>query len=205
MNRFQFVAENARHHGVKRLCQVLGIARSSYYHGAGTAEQRQARATADLALAARIRAVHQGSHETYGVPRITAELREAGMQVNHKKVARIMREHGIEGVRLRRRHTTTIPDQAAAKAPDLLGRDFTAHGVNTRYVGDITYLPIENGTNLYPATVMDLASRRLAGWAVAEHMRADLVIDALNTAQRTRGSLHGAIFHSDHGAQGGFN
>jgi transposase InsO family protein len=201
VNRFQFVYEHARRHGVKRLCQVIGIARSSYYYWLDTAPERAERAAADRALAARIRVVHQGSHGTYGAPRITAELKDSGTAVNHKKVARIMREHGIEGVRLRRRHATTIPDQAAAKAPDLLGRDFTAKSVNTRYVGDITYLPIEDGTNLYLATVLDLASRRLAGWAVADHMRTDLVIDALTAAEQTRGSLAGAIFHSDHGTQ----
>jgi transposase InsO family protein len=201
VNRFQFVHDHARQHGVKRLCQVVGIARSSYYHWVNAADERAERRAADQVLAARIRAVHHGSHGTYGAPRITAELKDAGTVVNHKKIARIMREYGIEGVRLRRRHGTTIPDQTAAKAPDLLGRDFTAKSVNTRYVGDITYLPIEGGSNLYLATVMDLASRRLAGWAVADHMRTDLVIDALTAAERTRGSLAGAIFHSDHGTQ----
>lgn len=201
MNRFQFVHEHARQHGVKRLCQVIGIARSSYYHWVATAPERAERQAADHALAARIRVIHHGSHGTYGAPRITAELGACGTPVNHKKVARIMREHGIEGLRLRRAHATTIPDHGAAKAPDLLGRDFTATSVNTRYVGDITYLPIADGTNLYLATVMDLASRRLAGWAVADHMRADLVIDALNVAEQTRGSLAGALFHSDHGTQ----
>ena len=84
--------------------------------------------------------------------------------------------------------------------PDLLGRDFTAAAPNQRYVGDITYLPIADGTNLYLATVIDCYSRRLAGWAIAEHMRTDLIIDALSVARDTRGALAGAIFHSDHGA-----
>ena len=201
MNRFQFVYEHARRYGVKRLCRILDLARSSYYHWLATAARRAARAAGDLALAEKIRAVHHDSHGTYGAPRITAELRAAGEQVNHKRVARVMREHGITGVRLRRRHTTTIADQAAAKAPDLLGRDFTAAEVNTRYVGDITYLPIGESGFCYLATVMDLASRRLAGWAVADHMRTDLVIDALKAAEHTRGSLAGAIMHTDHGTQ----
>ena len=94
-----------------------------------------------------------------------------------------------------------MPDPAAAKAPDLIGRDFTAAAVNQRYVGDITYLPVGERGFLYLATVIDLHSRRLAGWAIADHMRTDLVIDALNAARRTRGSLAGALFHSDHGAQ----
>ncbi|MFE9751463.1 IS3 family transposase [Saccharothrix saharensis] len=203
VNRFQFVDDHQRHHGVKRLCQVIGIARSSYYHWKATAPDRDARAAHDADLAARIRVIHHESDGTYGVPRITAELHDTGHRVNHKRVARVMRGIGLAGLRLRRRHRTTVADHTAAKAPDLLERDFTAQTPNTRYVGDITYLPIADGTFLYLATVMDLCSRRLVGWAVADHMRVDLVLDALHAAQRTRGSLAGAIFHSDHGAQYG--
>ncbi|MFD9059434.1 IS3 family transposase [Streptomyces albidoflavus] len=202
VNRFQCVADLQRRYGVKRLCHVLGVSRSSFYYWRRTAADRAARQAADAQLAARIRAVHQASDGTYGVPRITAELREtSGETVNHKRVARIMRESGIEGVRLRRRHRTTVPDPAAAKAPDLIRRDFTASTPNTKYVGDITYLPIDGGKFCYMATVIDLASRRLAGWAIADHMRTDLVTDALAAAVRTRGSLAGSIMHTDHGAQ----
>ncbi|GHH56311.1 transposase InsO family protein [Streptomyces candidus] len=143
----------------RRLVRTRGItpkiARRGTPHGSGlgktrwvvertfawrrTARDRAARQAADAQLAARIRAVHQKSDGTYGVPRITAELREtSGEAVNHKRVARIMRESGIEGVRLRHRHRTTVPDPAAAKAPDLIGRDFTAKALNTKHVGDIT-------------------------------------------------------------------
>ncbi|WP_329617666.1 IS3 family transposase [Streptomyces brevispora] len=202
VNRFQFVADHQRRYGVKRLCSILGVARSSFYYWRRTAADRAARQAADARLAVWIRAVHQESDGTYGAPRITAELREtSGEAVNHKRVARIMRAFGIEGVRLRRRHRTTVPDPAAAKAPDLIGRDFTAQAPNTKYVGDITYLPIEGGKFCCLATVIDLASRRLAGWAIADHMRADLVTDALAAAIRTRGSLAGSIMHTDHGAQ----
>jgi len=112
-----------------------------------------------------------------------------------------MRRHRIRGPRLRRRVQTTIPDPAAVKTPDLIRRDFTAPAVNQRYVGAITYLPVGERGFLYLATVIDLHSRPLAGWATADHMRTSLVTDALTAAQRTRGSLNGAIFHSDHGAQ----
>ena len=121
--------------------------------------------------------------------------------MNHKRVARVMKAIGLAGLRLRRKHRTTIPDRAAAKMPDLIGRDFTAAQVNRKYVGDITYLPLAGGKFRYLATVIDLCSRRLAGWAIADHMRADLVVEALNAAERTRGSLVGAITHTDHGAQ----
>ncbi|WP_424876948.1 IS3 family transposase [Streptomyces sp. SLBN-8D4] len=201
VNRFQFVADHQRRYGVKRLCAILGIARSSFYYWRRTAADRAARQAADARLASRIRAVHRESDGTYGVPRITAELREAGERVNHKRIARVMRGAGLAGVRLRRRHRTTVADPAAAKAPDLIGRDFTATEPNTKYVGDITYLPLDGGKFLYLATVIDLASRRLAGWAIADHMRTDLVTDALSAAERTRGSLAGTVMHTDHGAQ----
>ena len=139
MNRFQCVADHQRRYGVKRLCSILGVARSSFYYWRRTAGDRVARQAADARLAVRIRAVHQESDGTYGAPRITAELRAtSGEALNHKRVARIMRAFGIEGVRLRRRHRTTVPDPAAAKAPDLIGRNFTSKILNTKYVGDIT-------------------------------------------------------------------
>jgi transposase InsO family protein len=200
VNRFQFVADHQLRYGVKRLCQILGVARSSYYYWTSTAPARAARQATDAVLARQIRAIHTAD-TTYGVPRITAELRDRGTPVNHKRVERVMRAIGLQGLRLRRRTRTTIPDPAAAKAPDLIRRDFTAPATNQRYVGDITYLPVGERGFLYLATVIDLHSRRLAGWAIADHMRTELIIDALNAAQRTRGSLAGAIFHSDHGAQ----
>jgi transposase InsO family protein len=201
VNRFQFVADHRTRYGVKRLCQIVGVARSSFYHWQSSAPARAARAADDAALAERIRRVHADFDGTYGVPRITAQLREGGERVNHKRVARVMRGIGLQGLRLRRRHRTTVPDPAAAKAPDLIGRDFTAAAPNRRYVGDITYLPVGERGFLYLATVLDLNSRRLVGYAIADHMRTDLVLDALAAAQRTRGSLHGAILHTDHGSQ----
>jgi len=145
--------------------------------------------------------VHHESGGTYGVPRITAKLGETGERINHKRIARVMRSIGLAGVRLRRRHRTTTADPAAAKASVLIGRDFTSREPNTKYAGDITYLPLEGGKFLYLATVIDLASRRLAGWSIADHMRTELVTDALAAAERTRGSLTGAVLHTDHGAE----
>ncbi|MGA5873960.1 IS3 family transposase [Streptomyces cinereoruber] len=202
VNRCQFVEDHQRRHGVKRLCDILGLSRSSFYYWRRTAAARAARHAVEAGIAAWIRKVYQDSDGTYGAPRITPEFRdEGGPVVNHKRVARIMRTIGLEGVRLRRRHRTTLADRAAPKAPDLIGRDFTAAVVNTKYVGDITYLPVSGSKPLYLATVIDLASRRLAGWAIADHMRTELVIDALTVAERTRGSLAGAIMHTDHGSQ----
>ena len=207
MSRFQFVADNSATFEVKRLCELVEIERSSYYAWRKAAPAREERARADAELATRIRAVH-AEDNTQGAPRITAELNDnapAGARVNHKRVARVMRLEGIRGYVKRRRVRTTIPEPSGHKHPDLLKRDFTAEAPNRRYVGDITYLPLADGTNLYLATVIDCYSRRLAGWAIADHMRTELVEDALNAAAATRGSLKGAIFHSDHGSVGGFN
>jgi len=134
---------------------------------------------------------------------VTAELNDGvpdGERVNHKRVARVMKAHDLAGIRLRRRVRTTLPEPADQKYPDLLKRDFTAQAPNQRYVGDITCLPLPEGRNLYLATVIDCFSRKLAGWAIADHMRTELVEDALKAACRDRGSLAGAVFHSDHGS-----
>ncbi|WP_094180161.1 IS3 family transposase [Cellulomonas sp. PSBB021] len=206
VSRFQFVADNSTTFEVKRLCELVEIERSSYYAWLKAAPARGAKAAADAALAERIRAIHAVDN-TQGAPRITVELNAqlgdsgpGGERVNHKRVARVMRVEGIRGYVKKRRARTTIPEPSGQKYPDLVNRDFTAERPNERYVGDITYLPIADGTNLYLATVIDCYSRRLVGWAIADHMRTELVEDALKAAAATRGSLKGAVFHSDHGS-----
>ena len=207
MNRFQFVEDHKHAWSVKRLCAVIGVARSSFYAWLKAAAGRAARAEADRLLADRIRMVQdpkQGGDRAYGAPRVTAELNgnvPAYERVNHKRVARVMREHRLAGIRLRRRVKTTVPAQGEEKFPDLLHRDFTVGECRRRYVGDITYLPVADGTTLYLATCIDLGSRKLAGWSMADHMRTELVADALTAAWRARGgNLREAVFHSDHGA-----
>lgn len=181
---------------------MLNVARSSFYKWRAGRAGRASRAAADAALAETIRAIHDEWSGTWGSPRITVELREQhGMVINTKKVARVIRRFGIVGLRLRRRATTTIPDPQASTIPDLFGRDFSAETPNTKYMGDITYLPYGDGQFLYLATVIDCHSRRVAGWSIADHMRTELVEDALSDAAALRTSLDGAIFHSDHGAQ----
>ena len=186
-----------------RLCEIVEVNRSSFYAWREAEPARARRAAADEELAERIREVHEADR-AYGAPRITAELNDdapPGERVNHKRVARVMAANDIAGIRLRRRVRTTVPEPSDVKASDLLKRDFTAAAPNTTYVGDITYLPLAGGTNLYLATVIDCCSRKLAGWALADHMRTSLVEDALKAALITRGSLRGAVFHADHGAQ----
>jgi transposase InsO family protein len=203
VSRFQFVADHSDTFEVKWLCAVLEVARSSFYAWLAAADSRAAKTAADEALEARIRMVHT-EDATYGAPRITAELNDGVEEVdrvNHKRVARVMRTAGIAGYRRRRRVKTTVPDTANQKVPDLLGRDFTAAAPNTTYVGDITYLPLATGANLYLATVIDCCSRRVAGWAIADHMRTELVTDALKAADSLRGGVTGSVFHTDHGSQ----
>jgi transposase InsO family protein len=203
VTRFQFVADHRHAFEVKRLCSTVEVSRSSFYAWEAGAEARAARREADRELAKRIRVVH-ATDRAYGAPRVTAELNDgvrAEQRVNRKRVARVMAANGIAGIRLRRRVRTTIPEPADHLVPDLLSRDFTADAPNTVYVGDITYLPCGNGQNLYLATVIDCFSRRLVGWSIADHMRTELVTDALTAAAAERGGLAGAIFHGDHGAQ----
>jgi transposase InsO family protein len=203
VSRFQFVADHQDTFEVKRLCEVIEVNRSSFYAWQNAAVARQERQDADEELAARIRAVH-AQDTAQGAPRITADLNDGAApeaRVNHKRVARVMRQHDIAGFRLRRRVRTTVPDPSGQKVPDLVKRNFTAPAPNRVYVGDITYLPIADGTNLYLATVIDCFSRRLAGWAIADHLRTSLIEAALNETRSLRGDLTGAIFHSDHGTQ----
>ncbi|MGC0417865.1 transposase InsO family protein [Embleya sp. AB8] len=202
MIRFQYVADHHDAYGVKRLCTLLAVSRSGFYRRREAGPARAERERADRVPTERITEIHRESDSTYGSPRITAELRGEGRPVNHKRVERLMRRSGIVGVHLRKKVRTTIPALDATPVPDLLQRDFSATAPNQKYVGDITYLPIGDGQFLYLATVLDLHSKRLAGWSIADHMCTELIADALRAAADTRGgNLRGAIFHSDNEAQ----
>ena len=176
------------------------MVRFSFYAWLRAEESRQARERADVALAHEITVIHLASRGTYGVPRVHAELRRLGRAVNRKRVERIMRERGIAGVTRRRRRWLTRPDKRARPAPDLIGRDFTATRPGTKLVGDIAYLPTREGW-LYLACWLDLATREVIGYAMAEHHRAELVIDALRMAHGQGGLQLGCIAHSDRGSE----
>jgi putative transposase len=198
VSRYQFIVSEKARYGVARLCRVLGVARSAFYQWRSGPS---ARAVADQALTEQIRAIHRQSRGTYGAPRVHADLRHAhGVRIGRKRVARLMQAAGLVGCHRRRRQRLTKPDKAAVPAPDLLGRDFTASVPGSRLVGDITYLPTAEGW-LYLASVVDLATRKMLGYAMADHQRAELVCDAiLMAAARTR-LADQAIFHSDRGSQ----
>jgi putative transposase len=176
---------------------VLGVSASGYY--AWSTRPASARATADAALLDRIRAYHTRSRGTYGVPRIHKDLVVAGVVIGRKRVARLMRMAGLAGVSRRKGTFTTMRDRDAVPAPDLVDRDFTAAGPNQLWVADITYIPTWAGF-LYLAVVLDAWSRRIVGWAMATHLRTELVLDALEMA-RTQRRPTNVIHHSDQGCQ----
>jgi hypothetical protein len=181
--RYRFISEHRAAFGVARLCRVLAVRRQGFYEWLDAAPARQQRAAAEDELAAAIRGIHGQHRGAYGSKRITVQLRRDGRRINRKRVERIMRERGIVGITRRRRRSLTRQDPAATSAPDLIGRDFTAPAPGRRFVGDITYLPTEEGW-LYLATTIDLHNREVVGHAMAEHMRTELVRDAIELAHR---------------------
>ena len=199
MTVFGFIAAEKTSHSVKLMCRVLGVSRSGFH-----AWERRApspRALADQALTGRIAEIHSGSMKTYGSPRVHAELRlEDGIHVGRKRVERLMRRAGLSGQITRRRGKTTIRVQGVRTAPDLVERDFNPTEVNRLWCADITYIRTWEGW-LYLASVMDCFSRRIVGWALADHLRAELVIDALEMAVARRRPDRGLVHHSDQGSQ----
>ena len=179
------------------MCRVLGVSPGGYY--ARLKRPPSARARADAALSVQIAEIHRGSRQTYGVPRIYAELKAQGLRIGRKRVARLMNTAGLYGVSRRRWVTTTVRDHAAKPAPDLVERNFTAAAPNRLWVADITYIPTWAGF-LYLAVVLDAFSRKLVGWAMATHLRTELVLAALDMALGQRRPA-AVIHHSDHGSQ----
>lgn len=200
---YSFIAEEKANPqsawSVAEMCRVLGVSRSGFTDWETRPPSR--RELDDDQLAAEIEAIWECSGRTYGVPRVQAWLAQQGFNVGRKRVARIMAANGWAGETGRRRVRTTIPDRAAQAAEDLVGRDFNPKAPDVTWCGDITYLRTGEGW-LFLATVIDLYSRRVIGWSVAAHMRAELVEDALKMAVATRGGrVEGVVFHSDRGAQ----
>jgi putative transposase len=179
------------------MCRVLGVSPGSYY--ARQKRAPSARARADAELSRRIVEIHRHSRATYGAPRIHAELREQGIRVGCKRVARLMRAAKLYGVSRRNWITTTRRDHQARPAPDLVERNFSAAAPNCLWVADITYIPTWAGF-LYLAVVLDAFSRRIVGWAMETSLRTELVLKALDMALGQR-RAYGVIHHSDQGSQ----
>ena len=196
----EFIAAEKQAGGnVAKTCNLLEVSRSAFYDWhEGTPS---ARALSDAELTEEIRKVHSASNGTYGAPRVHAELAARGLHVGRKRVARLMVAAGLAG-RCRRRSRRTTFAGPEAKAMNILARAFGPENlvVNTAWAGDITYVRTWQGW-AYLASVIDLASRRVVGWAIAEHMEASLVCDAMRMALRARRPAPGLIFHSDRGSQ----
>lgn len=210
MNVYPFIEAERKAHttagrrgNVARACELLKVSRSAYYaHAATTAAGGSVRQRQDVELTARITKIHTTSKGSYGSPRTHAELAAQGHRHGRKRIARLMCAAGLRGRTPRRWRKTTIPDPAASVRPDLIGRDFTPDpaGLDLRWCGDITYVRTWQGW-LYLATVIDIASRKVVGWATADHLRTDLVEHALRNAVAARRPAAGVIFHSDRGCQ----
>jgi transposase InsO family protein len=200
VNCYPFIeAEKVGRRNVARACALLKVSRAAFYqHLAGPSKRDQQ----DAELTGQIRAVHEESKGRYGAPRVQAELRRRGRRHSRKRVARLMRRAGMRGRAPKRWRKTTIPDPAAAARADRIRRNFTADAskINARWCGDITYVGTWEGW-LYLATVIDIASRRIVGYALADHLRTELVSAALANAIAARNPAPGLIFHADRGCQ----
>lgn len=192
-------AEKQAGRNVTKACELLEVSRSAYYSSINRSPSKRARA--DAALVERIAEIHTESRHTYGSPRVLAELVEGGVRVGRKRVARLMAEAGLVGVRRRRSKQTTIAG-AEARAVNLVNRVFGPDNweLDRAWCGDVTYIRTWEGW-AYLATVIDLASRRVVGWAMADNMETDLVADAMRMAIAERAPRPGLLFHSDRGSQ----
>jgi transposase InsO family protein len=192
-------AERTAGRSVKRACDLFEVSRAAFYERLDPTPSP--RATGDAELTERITKIHATSKGTYGSPRVHAELHDQDERVGRRRVARLMRQAGLTGRVKKRWRRTTIVDPAAEAARDLIARHFEVGGdIDRRYVGDISYIATWEGW-AYLATVIDLASRRVVGWALADHMRTELVSDALDMAFTQRRPPGGLVFHSDRGCQ----
>jgi putative transposase len=195
---FRLIDAKRAQHPVSLLCGVLGVSRAGYY--AWKHRPTSARRRRDGELIAQIGQIHRESQGTYGWPRVHAELRHRGVHVSRKRVARLMRQAGLSGLVRRRKGRTTIRVPGIATAPDLVRRDFTPAAPNRLWVADLTEFSTWEG-KLYLAVVVDAFSRRCVGWAMADHMRAELVVEALEMAIWHRRPDTGLVHHSDRGGQ----
>lgn len=185
---------------VAAACAAAGISTSAYYEHVGRRGPSD-KQWADAHLVNTMIDIHRAKDKTYGVPRMTRELADLGWQVNHKRVERLMREYGLVGVHKRSKVRTTTPAESNPPIPDLVGRRFAPGAPDIAWASDITYIRTGEGW-LFLASVIDLGSRRLIGYSMADHMRTELVSAALDMAVAARGGrVDGIIAHADRGSQ----
>jgi putative transposase len=191
-------AEAAEGSSVQRMCALLGVSRSGYYDH--VARQGEPPPSDEERLVAKMRAFQAAANGTYGKRRMHRELAADGELVGRRRVRRLMREHGIVAVQTKLFRKTTDSNHALGYAPNLLQQNFATASADRVWVGDITYLWTGEGW-CYLAVLLDLFSRRVVGWALDEHMRADLPLRALSRALESRNPQQGLIHHSDRGSQ----
>ncbi len=198
--RCRLIEAERAEHSISRLCTALGVTRQGFY--AWRRRGPSLRSLGDAQLARLIVTIYDGSHQTYGAVRIHAELAdEHQVHVGRKRVARLMRERGIEGVSRRgKKRRTTVADPKAPPAPDLVERTFVAEAPNALWLADITYVPTHEGY-LFLGVVMDMFSRKIVGWSMRDDLKAELVVDALAMAVTRRRPPAGLVHHSDRGSQ----
>lgn len=196
---YQFIEVEKANYPITVLCKTMGVSRSAFHRWRAGGPSRKD--LADAYLTNEIVDIHADSRGSYGSPRVHAELRLGrSIRCGRKRVERLMKAAGLQGIHRRRLYGCTRRDPNAACAEDLVGRGFTADGPNRLWVADVTQQMTGQGW-LYLAVVIDVYSRRVIGWAIADHLRAELVCDALDMAVWTRRPQPGVIHHSDHGAQ----
>ena len=195
---FQFIANHRDEFCVGRMCEVLAVSNSGFY--AWLKREPSVRQQENEALVVGIRQIYEFSRETYGSPRIHAELRASGQEVSRKRIARLMRLHGIQAKRKQRYKTTTQRDPAREPAPNLIAQSFNAEGANEKWLADITYIDTREGW-LYLAAILDVYSRKIVGWSMSERLHKQLVEDALRMAVGRRDPQGQLIHHSDQGSQ----
>ena len=196
--RFRFIEEHQRVYPVRVMCRVLKVSPSGYY--AWRSRPRSRRSREDRRLQVLIRAIHRRSRCSYGAPRIHVELVERGIRCGRHRVARLMRDAGLQGARRRRYRVTTDSHHVLPVASNRLAQQFTVKRPNQVWLADLTYLPTREGW-LYLAAVMDLASRRIVGWATSDRIDQGLVLEALDRALESRCPEPGLLHHSDRGVQ----
>jgi len=199
--RYACIARHKGEHDVRLMCAMLDVSPSGYY--ASRKRSPCVRAIADERLLLNVRIAHEKSGGTYGAPRVQRELKAEGIHVGTKRVARVMRQDGLRGRAPRRRRVvTTDSAHPHPLAPNRLARRFDVNGIglNQVWVSDITYVPTQQGW-VYLATVLDLASRRVVGWAMRDTLDAELTISALEMAIAMRRPAPGLLHHSDRGSQ----
>lgn len=198
MSSYRLIEAEKTSFPVQFMCRMLGVSRSGYYDWRD--RPSSVRNRADAALTERIRKIHERSRHTYGSPRIHAELRALGTRCGRKRVERLMRKARLQGCMRGRRRGTTRRSKRAAAAEDLVKRDFAATRSDKVWVADITYVATGEGF-LYLAFILDVHSRRVVGWAMEDHLRTEIVVDALRMAVWRRKPAPGLVHHSDQGAQ----